>query len=213
VAFVKTTWLPGRTGGTQITAAQLNRMEQGIADAHLGVAVAQTTIAQGFPAGPVDGQEHVIVVNSSVSWRFKFDGASWKFIGGPALINEGTVATDQTTINTWIAQAGTASLVLALPGDYEVWHGHWHWHTVGGSVIYQDAVVNNATRATGSIGQAITEPSGGGVDQYSVAAVRRITGVPANATVNLQTWTSAATGKIRPNWMRVQPVRLDLVVS
>jgi hypothetical protein len=60
VGFVKTTWVPGRAGGTQFTAAQMNRLEQGIADlyAYKGAKRRDTLNATTWDVAGLDGATH-----------------------------------------------------------------------------------------------------------------------------------------------------------
>jgi hypothetical protein len=218
MTYTKQTWVEDVT---PTSAANMQRFEQGIWIAEAPLVTALPSAANGWNGlgeAPVDGSKIAYLVrdgsnNPLAIWEFIYVAAEtgafkWYFKGGSALLNEGNPNTDQTTATTWIAQAGTASITVPLAGDYDVRHGHWHWHTATGGVIYQDAVAANNTRAAGSVGQALHQTGVGSGEQYSVTSERRIAGVAAGAVINLQTWISAATGKIRNNWMRVQPYRV-----
>lgn len=62
MAFAKTNWQPFRAGGTQLTAAQLNRIEQGIDDLYTtrgGKALVQDFVAQTtLSVAGLDGDAH-----------------------------------------------------------------------------------------------------------------------------------------------------------
>lgn len=89
MGFLKTLWV--NRALPRLDATQLNRIEQGIADAHSG----KTNVQSGaqLPAGPADGDMFDLVVDAAgnfggpVMWRFKWYAtlAKWMFIGGGAL--------------------------------------------------------------------------------------------------------------------------------
>lgn len=93
--FVKTTWQPGRAGGTQFTAAQMNRIEQGIADA-FGTTQAITN-AQAISFQGLDGE-------SDVAYEFSFFGRISGNTVDHALIlrpNNDTTGANYSTTTMW----------------------------------------------------------------------------------------------------------------
>jgi hypothetical protein len=91
MAYVKTTWIDDTL--PDITAAQLNRIEQGIADAHTGLAAVVPVVKWLFVGGSEMRQERI-------------GGFDWTVI-------ETTTSTTYTTLTT----AGPR-LTVPLSGDY-----------------------------------------------------------------------------------------------
>lgn len=128
MSFLQTLWFDRML--PKLTAAQLNRMEQGIADAHTGIAVPVVTV---LPSSPVDGQEICFLADAGlgVVWRFKYRAASlsaykWESIGGGSMSSV-TLANATRTNLPVVAydsvDANDPKLTPPLSGDYVVRHG------------------------------------------------------------------------------------------
>lgn len=126
MTFVKTLWnddaLP------DMTAAQLNRQEQGIADAHSGVAIPAVF---ALPANPVEGQQVYYVADQTngVVWHLRYralqqNGAAnpspykWECLGGGQLYHE--VGTEEQTALAAFVDLATVGPQVTCPlaGDY-----------------------------------------------------------------------------------------------
>lgn len=141
MTFIKTTW-NDRTV-PRMNAAQLNRMEQGIADAHGGLAAIPLVTVLPTAANSVDGQmvDFLADAASGVVWRLRYRAASpsiykWEFVGGPPLGNEQDASDNTTTLTAGYAPGPTPgpAVTALLPGEYYVDLGtdmYWNTTTVG----------------------------------------------------------------------------------
>lgn len=133
MAFNKTIWVPDAPPA--ITGQQLNRIEQGIADAHAGLAAVPLVAA--LPANAADGAEVDLLVDAAgayggpVVWRMRnrltnpdgtanSDNRPWVFVGGPWLTNE-TSNDEQIAAATLTYQALPSGPNVTAPhrGTYE----------------------------------------------------------------------------------------------
>ncbi len=99
------TWLDGKSGGTPISAARLNYIEQGLADART-VETFTTTQRNALTAG--QKWEGRVIYNSTTDRLQQWDGAAWQDVpigtDIPALATTGTPLADAVA-----AARGTAS--------------------------------------------------------------------------------------------------------
>lgn len=131
MVFVPTAWT--NDGLPAITGPQLNRMEQGIKDAHDGIANALVpplvTTAAELPAAPTAGQEVIFNTGGgrAVLWRLRWvpgwpDGYGWMFEGGPPMTHE-VDGSDVINSSAGYIEAPTnpgPQLQLILPGVYRI---------------------------------------------------------------------------------------------
>lgn len=211
MTFAKTTWVDD--DAPDITAAQLNRMEQGIGDAHVGAAVPFVT---ALPAGPVDGQEVSFIADAlqGIVWRLKYRAADpspykWQFVGGAPL--QKFAATGESVANTsneWVdlTAAGAVPIALPLAGDYLL--------EAGASVNpASNAQVNFAvwSGVNGSGGAAVTVSTafiGTGPYGAVLTNTQRVGALPAAGTIRLRGSTNGATVTYLSTWQVVTPVRV-----
>jgi hypothetical protein len=128
MAYTKTAWVDddgSSTVGTLVTAARMNKIEQGVFDASLDAAPFVTVL----PVAPVDGQEVSFVADATagIVWHLKYRAADpsaykWQYIGGPVLASEANAGAGHTTSATAFTTTTFADISITLPlaGDYQM---------------------------------------------------------------------------------------------
>jgi hypothetical protein len=123
MAFVKTTWVDDQA--PDMTAAQLNRLEKGIADLH------NRPLVTALPAvGVVDGDEIYYLVDTTPSyggpyiWHLRYRAAAtstskWEALSIPNDLRRYDAST-VSTANNAATDLGGPSITVPLPGDYEI---------------------------------------------------------------------------------------------
>lgn len=206
MAYAPTAWnddaLP------DLTAAQLNRIEQGVADAYAGVSI---PFVIALPAGPVDGQEVYFVADAlnGVIWHLKYRQADpsaykWQYVGGSEL--ENVVLTGE-----WLQSATYAILTtpgpnvtVPLAGDYDVTLGASSFANTGSA----DAAMSFQTGGTAAIDADRTVIGATtGYTQGSSRTVRK-TAVAANTQLSARYKGNAPQTWFLDRFMRVRPVRV-----
>lgn len=132
MAFVKTTWVDD--GSPDLTAAQLNRIEQGIADAHSGKA-AIPVVAALPTADLTDGMTVRLLPSTSlnVTWLMTYTAtypgdvanpgsSKWQCIGGSPWEQEwlNESGTSNAAVNSWEQIAGISAMTVPQSGTYDL---------------------------------------------------------------------------------------------
>lgn len=105
MAYTPTTWVDGASGGTPITAAELNRMESGIVD------------GQNAANPTVDTLTGATAVGKSVMKAADAAAARTAIGAGTSNVKVGTGAGDALAGNTALLKVGTTA-TTAKAGDY-----------------------------------------------------------------------------------------------
>lgn len=204
MTFTPTIWVPG--AAPELTAAQLNRLEQGIADAHSG-AVAPFVTA--LPAGAVDGQECNFVADAAngVVWHMKYraadtSGFKWQFVGGPPLTDE--VLTPESTSATAFAALAGPTITVPVVGDYLVEIGA----SAFANAVVGDAVMSYAIGVTAATENDRVLIGASTTFSQSGSRVRRKTGLAQGTALSARYKGQAGAVTFLDRWMRVLPVRL-----
>jgi hypothetical protein len=137
MTYVKQVWVdesaPGAGDGTRFTKARMDTIEQGIADAHGGLA--SPPLVTALPGAPVDGQEIMYLASDTagIVWHLRYralkaDGVTanpspfkWEYVGGSELATWVSAAYVQATASTGLPAADPADgpfLTLPLAGEY-----------------------------------------------------------------------------------------------
>lgn len=136
MTYVKQQWIDDDGSGvvgTTFTAARMNAIERGIADAHGGVA--SPPLVTALPVAPVDGQEVLFLADepNGIIWRLRYralkpDGNpnpsayKWEFVGGSDQYRQNVASV--SVASTGVANdLGGPEVTLPLSGDYHIIFG------------------------------------------------------------------------------------------
>jgi hypothetical protein len=202
--YVPQTWANTSGGGTPLSAARLNAMEQGIDRAY-------PLRVTSLPGSPFDGQmiHYVADATNGVVWPLVYVSASasthkWEAIGPTPLTAQ--VLTLETTLSSSFADLATVgpSVTVPLAGDYLI-----------------ELAANFRTDATGTalvavkLGAAATSADDGLANTFANSFVPgsrtiRRNGLAANAVLKLQYQTSGTgTGSFQRRNLAVWPIRVS----
>ena len=132
-----------------------------------------------FPSSPNNGDEYVYAADTSngVFWRFKYYGATtkWVFIGGPPLYSY--VATSEGTSSATYVALATAGPAVTLPfaGDYDVTIGAYF------NCYAQYAYMSYDIGATGAVDDDAVQIYGDAYGYVTMSRMQRKTGLGAVA--------------------------------
>jgi hypothetical protein len=167
MTYVKQVWVdesaPGAGDGTRFTKARMDTIEQGIADAHGGLA--SPPLVTALPGGtPVEGQEVLYLASDTngIVWHLRYRGLKadgvtanpspykWEYIGGSELWAYTAAAFVQAAANSGIPAADPAdgpTLTLPLAGEYVCDWSYKNNGSPAGSMLaylmWNGAAVNN----------------------------------------------------------------------
>lgn len=217
MAFVKTAWLDDAS--PDITADQLNRMEQGIADAHGGQA--SPPLVTALPANPVNGQEVRFLADDAngVVWRlcyraFKADGVTpnpspykWECIGGPPLASD--VSSDEglaAATTTYAALTTAQQVTIPLAGDYDIGVGARVYPWATSQTLYMSTQLG-ATAATDA-DSANSWVVNNGAASISHFGRKTMTVGDVAIAARFRHDSALAQANFSHRWLRVAPVRV-----
>lgn len=125
VSFAKKTWKDGSGGGTPVTAVELNRLEQGVADLTAAVNGLRDSVSQAvaFNAKKFEIQEGgkmrlTFSDSSNHSGGFIFstgNGTPWYGLIGQDSRMVGNVTVERESINTFLVQANAWNYGVVIP--------------------------------------------------------------------------------------------------
>lgn len=213
MTFLKTLWVERSV--PKLSADQLNRMEQGIADAHSGAAVPFVT---ALPGPATDGQEVNFIADADkgVVWRLKYRAADpsaykWQFIGGGDLMDYAGATYTQPNAGSGLPASDPPdgpTLTIPLAGEYKVEWGLKNDGSPSGSLFAYLAY--NGVGAPALVGSNYldwwTEPP----NDFSNFLSRRgkFTLSPASKALTVRYAHSAANGKFAERTLFARPVRV-----
>lgn len=216
MAYVKGVWIDDDGSGvvgTTVTAARMNAIEQGIADAHSGLT--SPPLVTALPVAPVDRQEVLYLADDAggVVWHLRYralkpDGSAngsafkWEYVGGAALGAD--VPTNQVIGATAFADLATVGPQVTVPlaGDYDVDIAAALAATAVGVYVY--AAVKRGGAVTLEADGMVT----GAGYAVSVARTMRMTGLAAADVLKLQYHVNTQSGTAESRSLRVRPVRV-----
>lgn len=197
-AYVKTTWVEDVT---PTNAANLTNLET-------GVFLASAPLVTTLPSPPVDGQEcnYLADATNGVIWHFVYRSASgkWHFTGGGALYSN--VDSNSVPNGSAWGNYGGPSIVVPLPGDYEVTIGGRSINDLGagGNNIIQSYTVGGSTPLSPDGNDLYTPTAQAAIQQSNT----RIKTAVAGATIAERVSTNAGNAGISARFLRVTPRRV-----
>lgn len=165
-----------------------------------------------LPAGPVDGQEYVLVDSLTAptyQWRFRYNAGSasaykWEFVGGAA--KWGTVDTSESTASTTAVDLATVGPAFTVPreGDYLCSWGSDASCDLSGHAMAAVLCKAGVEQAVA----AIVSQTAGSAYQWRVWREYRLDGVAAAAVLSVRYKASGGTGYFRRRDLSILPVRV-----
>lgn len=212
--YTPTTWVNGSGGGTPLSAANLNNIEDGIVDVETLATDLWGDPATTLPGSPTNRQRAILVDSTTAptyAWLFQLvssisDANEWLCIGGnPALVE---VLTSQTTTSTSYAALATAGPSFAIPvaGIYNIGIGAFITNNTNGTSAHMSYDIGG----TGAVdADALTGSAVGGGGGYPNGNFSRQTRKTLTAvTLTSKYKVSGGTGTFASRWMEVMPLRV-----
>lgn len=180
-----------------------------------GVPTWDGSYATTLPAGPVDGQQAILVDSTSAptyAWLFRYNAGSgstfkWECIGGVPLIVR--VNTDQSTTTTgsWLDLTTVGpSFTVPNAGDWECFFGSDGYHSASGGQIFVGPAIGAGTPA---VNIAMTVPAASSLNNMG-AAPHLFAGLAVSNEIRLRYFSSSAgTANWAQRWIRVMPKRVS----
>lgn len=163
-------------------------------------------IGTALPAGPVNGEEFVLVDSLAAptfAWRFRYASAitgpfKWLFLGGSPIYRYSAAALAVPAAATWGALGGT-DLVVPRAGDY--------LGRVGGrlmaSTVTGEIAICNASISNSPIGGSWP---GGGHTYATVGGEARLPSLGVGNTLRVAVWGSTTSVNFGDRYLSLLPI-------